>query len=88
MLFVALASIAIALASAIAIADTLSITAFQIGMYAFLALVYFKLFPAPHHLTPFDVRDWLMTQIAMICGFATSYPMNRWLISIGLKEAM
>ena len=33
-------------------ADTQSILAFQIGMYLFMALVYFKLFPASHHLTP------------------------------------
>ena len=69
-------------------ADTLSILAFQIGMYLFMAVVYFKLFSAPHHLTPFDPRYWLMMQIAMICGFATSFPMNRLLIGLGLKEAM
>ncbi|MGI4826987.1 MAG: DUF4396 domain-containing protein, partial [Janthinobacterium lividum] len=66
-------------------ADTLSILAFQVGMYLFMALVYFKLFPAPHHLTPFDPRYWLMMQIAMICGFLTSFPMNRLLIGWGLK---
>ena len=69
-------------------ADTFSILAFQIGMYLMMALVYFKLFPAPHHLTPFDPRYWLMMQIAMICGFATSLPMNRLLIGLGLKEKM
>ncbi len=68
-------------------ADTLSITAFQIGMYAWMALVYFKLFRAPH-LTAFDPRYWLMMQIAMLCGFATSFPMNRLLIGLGLKEKM
>jgi hypothetical protein len=68
-------------------ADTLSILAFQVGMYAWMALVYFVLFPQPH-LTPFDARYWLMMQMAMICGFATSYPMNWWLIRAGLKEAM
>jgi hypothetical protein len=68
-------------------ADTLSILAFQVGMYAWMALVYFKLFPGPH-LTPYDPRYWLMMQVAMICGFATSLPMNRLLIAIGLKEKM
>ena len=68
-------------------ADTLSILAFQIGMYAWMAVVFFLLFPAPH-LTPFDPRYWLMMQIGMICGFATSFPMNRFLIRKGLKEAM
>lgn len=69
-------------------ADTLSILAFQVGMYLFMALVHFRLFPAPHALTPFDPRYWLMMQIAMICGFATSFPMNRLLIGMGLKEKM
>jgi hypothetical protein len=68
-------------------ADTLSITAFQVGMYAWMALVYFKLFNAPH-LTAFDPRYWLMMQVAMMCGFATSFPMNRVLIGMGLKEKM
>ena len=68
-------------------ADTLSITAFQVGMYAWMAFVFLKLFPAPH-LSPFDPRYWLMMQIAMLCGFATSFPMNRFLIAKGLKEAM
>lgn len=68
-------------------ADTLSIIAFQVGMYAFMALVYFRLFTHPH-LEPFDPRYWLMMQIAMVCGFATSFPMNRFLIGTGLKEKM
>lgn len=68
-------------------ADTLSILAFQVGMYAWMALVFYKLFPAPH-LTPFDPRYWLMMQIGMVCGFATALPMNRVLIMAGLKEAM
>ena len=68
-------------------ADTLSILAFQIGMYAWMALVFFRLFPHPH-LTPFEPQYWLMMQIAMICGYATSFPMNRWLIRAGWKEAM
>ena len=69
-------------------ADTLSILCFQVGMYAWMALTYFVFFPAPHHLTPFDPAYWLMMQIAMIFGFATSFPMNRLLIRKGLKEAM
>jgi hypothetical protein len=68
-------------------ADTLSIAAFQIGMYAWMALVYYRLFPHPH-LIAFQPAYWLMMQAAMICGFATSYPMNSWLVRSGLKEAM
>ena len=68
-------------------ADTLSILAFQVGMYCWMAFVYFKLFPSPH-LTAFDPRYWLLMQVAMICGYATSLPMNRLLIGLGLKEKM
>ena len=68
-------------------ADTLSILAFQVGMYCWMALVYFRLFPAPH-LSAFDPRYWLLMQVAMICGFVTSLPMNRLLIGVGLKEKM
>ncbi len=68
-------------------ADTLSIASFQTGMYAWMAITFFLLFPSPH-LTAFDARYWLMMQIAMICGYATSFPVNRWLILTGLKEAM
>jgi hypothetical protein len=68
-------------------ADTLSILAFQVGMYAWMALVHFVFF-ANAHLNAFDPRYWLMMQAGMIAGFATSLPMNRWLIAKGWKEAM
>lgn len=68
-------------------ADTLSILAFQVGMYAWMALVYFKLFPAPH-LHPNQSGYWLMMQVAMICGYVTSLPVNWLLVKIGWKEAM
>lgn len=67
-------------------ADTLSIAAYEAGMFVWMALVYFVFFHP--HLTPTQPTYWLMMQIAMIFGFATSYPMNRWLIKRGLKEAM
>ncbi len=68
-------------------ADTLSIIAFQVGMYAWMALVFFKLFPHPH-LEANNPAYWLMMQIGMICGFLTAYPMNSVLVRVGLKEAM
>ena len=68
-------------------ADTLSILTFQIGMYAWMALVYFKLFPSPH-LHPNEPAYWLMMQVAMICGFVTALPVNRLLVKLGWKEAM
>ena len=67
--------------------DTLSITAFQVGMYAWMAVVYFVLFRAPH-LRPNEASYWLMMQAAMLIGFTTSYPMNWWLVKSKIKEAM
>lgn len=68
-------------------ADTLSITAWQLGMYGFMALTYFVFFPHPH-LHPNQPQYWFMMQFAMIAGFLTSYPMNYLLVKTGLKEAM
>jgi hypothetical protein len=68
-------------------ADTLTIVAFQIGMYAWMALTHFVFFPQPH-LHPNEAVFWLFMQIAMIIGFFTSYPMNEWLIKCGIKEVM
>lgn len=68
-------------------ADTLSILTFQIGMYGWMALVFFKLFPAPH-LHPNEPVYWLMMQVAMVCGYVTALPVNWFLVKIGWKEAM
>ncbi len=68
-------------------ADTLSIAAFQVGMYGWMAVVFYRLFPAPH-LEPNGPVYWLTMQAGMICGFLTSIPMNRWLVSKGWKEKM
>lgn len=68
-------------------ADTLSIVFFQIGMYGWMALVYFILFPKPH-LYPDTAAFWLMMQVGMVLGFATTLPVNAWLLRRGIKEAM
>ncbi len=67
-------------------ADTLSIVAFEIGMFVWMLLVRFVFFH--QDLPPTEPVYWFMMQIAMLLGFATSYPMNRWLIRQGWKEAM
>jgi hypothetical protein len=67
--------------------DTLSILTFEIGLFGWMALTSFVLFPDPP-LRPTQAAYWLMMQIGMILGFFTSYPMNRWLIKAGWKEAM
>lgn len=71
-------------------ADTLSLTAWQVGMYGFMAVAHFGLFK---HLLGAElavptVEFWFMMQIAMLFGFITSYPVNWWLLGIGVKERM
>ena len=67
-------------------ADTLSIVAFQIGLFAWM-IISAKLIWQP----PLDINTaahWWMMQVGMIVGFFTAYPINSWLIGRGLKEAM
>jgi hypothetical protein len=68
-------------------ADTISITLFEIGMFAWMAISYFLLFPSPH-LDPGMAVFWFMMQIAMVAGFFTALPANAWLIRKGWKEKM
>jgi hypothetical protein len=71
-------------------ADTMSLAAWQIGMYCLMAVLQFSVFErafggqAPVN----SVEFWGAMQLAMIAGFVTSYPMNRWLIRVGIKERM
>ena len=59
-------------------ADTLSLTAWQVGMYGFMAFASFYLSGTllGARLTTDTTEFWFMMQIAMLCGFVTSYPMN------------
>lgn len=65
--------------------DVLSLTAWQVGMYAWMAVCMFA-FKLP--MTPTSSIFWFMMQISMLCGFVTSYPMNWALIRAGIKTAM
>ena len=71
-------------------ADTLSLTAWQVGMYGFMAIAYFGIFRSGLgvELKVDTVEFWFAMQIAMIFGFITSYPVNWWLLRNGLKEPM
>lgn len=71
-------------------ADTLSLTAWQVGMYGYMALAHFYFFGVllGTKLEVNSVEFWFMMQIAMFCGFATAYPVNWWLIKVGIKEKM
>jgi hypothetical protein len=66
-------------------ADAISLLAFELGMFAFMALAREVWFPG---LKPDQPLFWFMMQIAMIIGFATTYPANWWLLKSGWKEGM
>jgi hypothetical protein len=67
-------------------ADTLSLIAWQIGMYGWMALATFLIFGREIRIT--TPVFWLLMQIAMWFGFLTSYPVNWWLLKQGIKEKM
>lgn len=67
-------------------ADSLSLLAFEIGLFAWMALSAFLFFD--HDIHPDQPIYWFMMQVGMILGAATSFPMNWWLIRSGIKERM
>ena len=71
-------------------ADALSLTAWQVGMYGFMAIAQFVLFRKllGQKLDATMPEFWFMMQIAMMAGFLTSYPVSWWLIKAGVKEKM
>ncbi len=69
-------------------ADTLSLTAWQVCMYGFMAVAHFWIF---HHLLGLELKAdmpefWSTMQVAMIFGFLTSYPVNWWLLRTERKR--
>ena len=69
-------------------ADFISLTAFEIGLFGWMAVMAFVLFPAPDHLVPSSAAYWLLMQIGMIIGYFTSWPANVWLVHRGIKVPM
>jgi hypothetical protein len=67
-------------------ADALSLISFEVGLFAWMAMMRFVLFLPPLH--PNNPIYWFMMQIGMMVGFATSYPVNWWLLKAGIKEGM
>ena len=68
-------------------ADFFSLSSWQIGMYGWMAIVYFILFQN----IPLEKDSWIfwfMMQIAMLFGFIFAYPMNALLIKLGIKKGM
>ena len=68
-------------------ADVLSLTAFEVGLFGWMALMALVFFPHPH-LHPDSPVYWFGMQIGMVLGFFTAWPVNVWLIRKGIKEAM
>lgn len=66
-------------------ADFFSLTSWQVGMYGWMAIVYFVLFK---DIPKDSFTFWFMMQIAMLFGFICAYPMNALLIRIGIKKGM
>lgn len=73
--------------AAAAKADIVSLTAFEVGLFGWMALMAFVFFPEPH-LQPNSPVYWFMMQIGMIVGFFTAWPANVWLIRRSIKEPM
>jgi Domain of unknown function (DUF4396) len=69
-------------------ADFISLTFFEVGLFAWMAVMTFVLFPAPHHLVTSSAAFWFLMQIGMMIGFATSWPANVWLVRRGIKVPM
>jgi len=63
----------------------LSLSAWQVGMYGWMALVILVWFGP---ISPARIEFWFLMQLAMGCGFFTAYPMNWWLAKAGIKTAM
>lgn len=63
-------------------ADVLSLTTFQIGMYAWLLAVHFIFKGSLNASTPLY---WFMMQIGLTIGLITTYPVNYWLLKSKIK---
>lgn len=68
-------------------ADTLSLVAFEVGMFAWMAIVDYLLMPSQPP-KPDSPVFWFMMQIGLVLGFATTYPANWLLIRWGIKSGM
>jgi hypothetical protein len=66
--------------------DTLSLIAWQIGMYG--AMAFFTFVVAHREMATSSPVFWFSMQLAMFVGFAVSYPVNAWLVRRGTKPRM
>lgn len=71
-------------------ADTASIALWQVAMYGAMAVIQFLWYRPAYGATAaaWTPEFWFAMQLAMLCGFVTSFPANAWLLKRGIKEAM
>jgi hypothetical protein len=62
-------------------ADTVSLIAFEAGIFVFMGFTHHRV-----HAAPTSAVFWFLMQLAMIMGFGTSFPANWWLIRHHWKE--
>ena len=67
--------------------ETLALIAFEIGLFGWMAVPYFLLFPQ-HPPEVETIAFWFVMQIGMMLGLPTSYPANWWLVKSGIKSGM
>ena len=65
-------------------ADVASLTAFEIGLFGWMAIYQIAIFN--WKLGTVTTVYWWMMQVGMILGFATAFPMNWVLIKYVIKE--
>ncbi len=68
-------------------ADTLSLTAFEVGMFGWMAITHYVLLADYRPESP-TALFWFIMQVGMILGFATTFPANWFLIRWGVKSGM
>jgi hypothetical protein len=68
------------------VADTLSLVAFEVGLFGWMIVVQLVMFP--EHVHPNEPAFWFLMQIGMALGFVTAWPVNWWLVRTGRKERM
>lgn len=71
-------------------ADTASIALWQVGMYGAMAAIQFLWFRRAYGTSAAASTPefWFAMQLAMLCGFGTSFPANAWLLRRGIKQEM
>lgn len=68
-------------------ADFLALSAFEVGLFGWMAIMQLVLFRSPHLATD-HAAFWFLMQVGMLIGFVTTYPVNWWLIRHGIKDVM